>query len=118
MKKFLFSFAVALLLSSTTFAAQATCKLIVDESSVQVTANFNEVTVATFPNGQIEKFNLRSERVSPDSYIEFIEIQGYNDNECVREFLFSEDNCANIGVKSVCHNSKTVVSVSCLYTNN
>ncbi|MBC7754650.1 MAG: hypothetical protein H7Z71_10465 [Moraxellaceae bacterium] len=117
MKKFLFSSIVALLLSSTTFAAPATCNLITDDSSVQVAANFNELTVAAFPNGQIEKFNLRSERVSPDSYIEFIEIQGYNENECVREFLFSEDNSANIGVKSVCHNKKTVVSVSCIYAD-
>ena len=118
MKKFLFSSTVGLLLSSTTFAAQANCQLITDESSVQVAANFNEVTVATFPNGQIEKFNLRSERVNPDSSVEFIEIQGYDDTQCVRNYLFSEDNSSNTGVKSVCHNKKTVVSVSCIYTNN
>lgn len=121
MTKLLLSASIAFFMAGTTYAAQATCEITKEthstKSSATVGANFNEVTTATLSNGKTHDFSLVTERINPDSSIEYIEIDGYIYDHCDHEYLFSATTGANNGVKAVCMDKKAIVSVSCIYND-
>lgn len=121
MKKILLSL---VLVSGFTFAANAaTCEV---TSMLQwgkhpirktVATSFDQLTSVQALFTTID-FTLKSERTSPDTFVEYIEIAGYDQYSCESENLFDAKNIYN-GVKTACYGpgieGVDFVSISCRF---
>ena len=113
MSKFLLAATISLFFVGTANAFHASCtiekqtKAEIFYASTEV--NFNEPAIAFFDDKNYQKFELVTERVNPDSSIEYVKMAGYNDDQCSTGYFTNS-------VKTTCQNKKAITMIFCAYS--